>query len=77
MLKQRGKHYNLWVKARRIFVKNNPEAICAIKLPGCSYFATDVDHILGRGSHPQLRYVQENLRWACRSCHSKKTDQKT
>lgn len=36
----------------------------------------DVDHILERGSHPELRMVLSNVRYLCRSCHSKKQKEK-
>lgn len=32
----------------------------------------DVDHILKRGSHPELKYDLNNLQLLCRACHSKK-----
>lgn len=67
-MRSRGKHYYLWQKARAEFVKNNPDKRCA----HCGSIATDVDHIKKRGSHPELRYVQSNLQWLCRSCHNLK-----
>lgn len=68
MLKTRGKHAALWQKARREFVKNNPDAWCTF----CGRPATDVDHIQKRSTQPHLRYVQSNLQWICRNCHMKK-----
>lgn len=64
------KHQKLWAAARRKFIKDNPEALCAIRYPGCYYFASDVDHIIKRSVAPELRYVQSNLQWACRWCHN-------
>lgn len=34
----------------------------------------DVDHQLGRGSHPELRMELSNVVYRCRDCHTKKTD---
>lgn len=64
-MNKRGKHYYLWQKTRKEFIKLNPDNICA----KCGGVATDVDHIKKRGSHPHLRYEQSNLQWLCRSCH--------
>ena len=33
----------------------------------------DVDHIKKRGSHPELKYSLENVRFLCRPCHIKIT----
>jgi thymidylate synthase (FAD) len=68
MIAKQGKHAKLWAQARRLFVKNNPDKICA----HCGGWATDVDHIKKRSTHPELRYVQSNLQWLCRPCHSRK-----
>lgn len=65
MINKRGKHYYLWQKARKEFIKNNPDQVCSL----CGAWASDVDHIKKRGSNPHLRYVQSNLRWLCRKCH--------
>lgn len=67
-MKQRGKHYYLWQKARREFVKDNPEPICVL----CGQIACDVDHIKKRSTNPELRYIQSNLQWLCRKCHTSK-----
>lgn len=32
----------------------------------------DVDHIIKRGSHPELKYDLDNMQLLCRSCHHKK-----
>jgi len=67
-IKQRGKHYDLWQEARKIFVANNPDAKCSF----CGNPATDVDHKIKRSVRPDLRYVQSNLQWLCRRCHNRK-----
>lgn len=36
----------------------------------------DVDHIQGRGSHPELKMNLTNLQFLCRSCHQQKTDRR-
>lgn len=33
-----------------------------------------VDHILNRGSRPDLKMDLTNVQWLCPICHSKKTD---
>lgn len=33
----------------------------------------DVDHIHGKGSHPQLKYQISNFQYLCRRCHIEKT----
>jgi 5-methylcytosine-specific restriction enzyme A len=35
--------------------------------------AIDVDHVLPRHSHPELKLTKSNLKSACKSCHAKKT----
>lgn len=44
----------------------------------CAYCANtgnlDVDHILNRGSHPQLKMNLKNVQFLCRRCHYLKTD---
>lgn len=35
--------------------------------------ALDVDHILKRGSHPELKMSLANIRYLCRDCHIKET----
>lgn len=34
----------------------------------------DVDHIKGRGSHPELKMEVTNVQFLCRRCHRIKTD---
>jgi 5-methylcytosine-specific restriction endonuclease McrA len=36
----------------------------------------DVDHIHGKGSHPQLKYQISNFQYLCRMCHIEKTANK-
>jgi len=49
--------------------------VCSVK--GCPITENlDVDHIRGRGSHPQLKFDVMNLRYLCRLHHSLKTDGK-
>lgn len=67
-MNKRGKHYYLWQAARREFMKNNPDNVCIM----CGGIASDVDHIKKRSTHPHLRYVQSNLQWLCRPCHTEK-----
>lgn len=67
-ISRQGKHYNLWQKTRREFIKRNPNNICDV----CGGKATDIDHIKTRGSRPDLRYELSNLRWICRNCHNNK-----
>jgi 5-methylcytosine-specific restriction endonuclease McrA len=67
-LNQRGKHYYKWQQARRVFVKENPDAVCSY----CGGPAGDVDHIKKRSTHPHLRYDQANLQWLCRKHHIEK-----
>lgn len=33
----------------------------------------EVDHIQKRSSHPELKYVEENLQILCHNCHVKET----
>jgi 5-methylcytosine-specific restriction endonuclease McrA len=53
-------------KRRRVMRRDNWE--CQIKGPGCLGSATDVDHVRRGGNHSD-----ENLRAACRACHSRKS----
>ena len=39
---------------------------------GAKEVQLDVDHILKRGSHPELKYELTNLQLLCRPCHDRK-----
>lgn len=45
---------------------------CWLQLPGCTGVATTGDHIIQRKDRPDLAYVVENGRPACRPCNSKR-----
>lgn len=38
-----------------------------------THYRHDVDHVKGKGSHPELKYDLRNLRYRCRKCHIRKT----
>lgn len=45
--------------------------------PGvCWNLGTDLDHKLGKGSHPGMKRDIANLQLLCRPCHNNKTDLK-
>lgn len=53
---------------RRRKVLARDKGLCQLRLKGCTYRATDVDHI-ERGNNHNL----ENLRAACHHCHMVRT----
>lgn len=77
--KQRGKRsYELsdWVSgvARPYLIENYGE-VCNVL--GCYQAnALDVDHVVNKGSHPELRMFLGNVQFLCRPHHREKTDGK-
>ncbi len=63
-----------WLKLRSVKLVETPWCeYCAEAGRGEFVPAVDVDHVLPRHSHPELRLTKKNLKSACESCHSKKT----
>lgn len=64
---RRGLKYNDWrdnVAKPYLIAKNGYKCvICG------SQKKLDIDHILKRGSHPELKMDLNNVRFLCRSCH--------
>lgn len=54
----------IYFKIRPIFLNEFP--LCAIKYPGCTYYATQVHHTEGRGKH--LLNIRTYLS-VCPNCH--------
>lgn len=67
-----------WLKCRAVFLigKRNHEGyyICEGVDEPCGKWIVypEVDHILTRGSHPELILVHSNLRILCFECHRKR-----
>lgn len=73
---QRGKHAKQWAmfrdKVAKPYLDKKYGHICSVV--GCNETENlDVDHIFGRGAHPELRYVVTNLRYLCRAHHVSRT----
>lgn len=43
---------------------------CQIRLPGCTGWTEEIDHILPVSQYPSLKYEITNLRAACRFCNN-------
>ena len=82
-LRQRGKQAKKWEvfrdKVARPYLDKNFGIACVdcgvlppMKDDG-THYRHDVDHIKGKGSHPELRYDVTNMAYRCRSCHERKT----
>lgn len=56
---------------RRVLVE---EPVCWLRLPGCTYKATTVDHIIPVKAAPELSLVRSNLRGACAHCNYVRQD---
>lgn len=56
-----------WQKRRRKVLARD-KGLCQLRLKGCTYRATDIDHI-ERGNNHNL----DNLRAACHHCHMVRT----
>lgn len=58
---------------RRLSVKvAGEEPVCWLRLPGCTYWSTEGDHVLPVDTHPELCLVRSNVRGACRHCNAKR-----
>jgi len=74
---QRGKEFYRWQTFREEVAIPYLDATFGHKCVECGTSDNlDVDHILGRGSHPSLKYDLLNLQYLCRTHHSLKTDGK-
>lgn len=64
-----------WLKFRKAFLKGkkNFEGYYICQHCGRWLENIEVDHIKGRGSHPELVFDKNNLQLLCNSCHRKKT----
>ena len=82
-IQARGKRSKKWDafrdKVARPYLDKTQGLVCVDcrKLPPMrddgTYMRHDVDHIKGRGSHPELAFDVTNMVYRCRSCHIKKT----
>jgi 5-methylcytosine-specific restriction protein A len=60
-----------WKKVRRLKLQQDP--LCEdCKEHGVTTVATQVHHLKGVASHPELAFVMENLRSLCTTCHAKR-----
>lgn len=63
-----------WLKLRAAKLQQTPHCeYCAQAGRGEFIPAIDVDHVLPRHSHPQLRLEITNLKSSCKRCHGQKT----
>ena len=58
-----------WRKRRRIIL-DRANGICEIRSKGCTYYATEVDHIIPKEkADPATAHQLDNLRAVCKPCH--------
>lgn len=75
-IKRRGRVTREWERTRRAWFRENPpdyRGFWQCGICGRPVDSPDLDHIKGRGSHPELRNDLANLRPVHRSCHIKIT----
>lgn len=74
---QRGKQAKLWETFRdqiaRPYLDKKYGHVCN-ELSCTQTSALTVDHVLGRGSHPELRLEVTNMQYLCFTHHRQKTD---
>lgn len=66
MKKWGGRRARAWSTA----VLASKGTVCALRSKGCTYVATEADHILPRSTHPHLQYDPTNGLPACRHCNA-------
>lgn len=73
-LKQRGKHYYLWIETRNRWLEQNkaPYYFCYICGKMMTRSQLTLDHVKSRSRHPELRYVLSNLQPTCAACNRDK-----
>lgn len=82
-IKQRGKAAKQWDtfrdKVARPYLDKKYGLACVDcgsmpeqKVDG-TYYRHDVDHVKGKGSHPELKFDVTNMVYRCRPCHIEKT----
>jgi 5-methylcytosine-specific restriction enzyme A len=60
-----------WRKLRARVIQQQP--YCALRLPGCTLYSKQVDHIVSANDRPDLFLVRSNLRGVCAACHHKRS----
>lgn len=75
-IRQRGKAYMAWTTYRenvaKPYLDRTVGHTCACCGRGDRHL--DVDHIINKGSRPDLKYDLNNMQYLCRPCHRAKTD---
>lgn len=80
-MRQIGKEGLKWQKTRREWVKANPPNfqgyytcyLCSKWVPAKEM---ELDHVLSRSGHPELRHEFSNLMPSCHPCNTKKGSKK-
>lgn len=77
-IKQVGKITKQWRVFREEYFTRHPgnwlnQHMCAHCGNWFPKAQIDLDHIQGRGSHPELRFEDANIQKLCRTCHQRKT----
>jgi len=60
-----------WHKTSKAFLEENP--VCVIRGPGCTYIATETDHIEPHKGNKEKFWDKSNFQPVCKRCHSRKT----
>lgn len=70
-----GKQYELWQDFRLNTAIPYLDRVYGHRCACCGIDGLlDIDHIVNKGSRPDLKYSLDNLQYLCRACHRKKTD---
>ena len=82
-IKQRGKAAKQWDIFRDKVARPYLDTKYGMQCTDCgvyppkkeygTYYRHDVDHVVGKGSHPELKFDVTNLAYRCRNCHIAKT----
>lgn len=73
--KQKGKEYERWRKFREEVATPYLDKTYGHRCVDCGVGGKlDIDHLITRGSRPDLKYDLQNLMYRCRMCHIVKTN---
>lgn len=73
-IRQMGKEADKWTEFRDTIARPYLDEIDGHNCNCCGRGGKlDVDHIIEKGGHAELKYELSNLQYLCRSCHIEKT----
>lgn len=76
-LQKNGKYGKQWLATRKTWFRKNPPNHegwyeCYICGKWIKPYETTLDHVKSRSRHPELRFVQSNLKPCCYDCNREK-----